>query len=1276
MHRVPWLRQRAGAGVSVATDSTRGVFRYRLGALGWAVFLCALGVTLAAAAHAEEPSAVGDDAAVEELERVVARSQGPEAITALRVLWGGWDTLDPERIEAALAAYATDLRAAPSARAYAGMLAAYARRRRGDLDGAERRIEALGFVRHWLVVGPFENQNRSGLAERFMPELELDAPVLFDRSYRGKERAVVWRAAPDVHRLGWIDLGSMVRPSHDVCVYASTFVQSERERPATLFVGATGAFKLFFDADEVLADGGYRELDAERYAVPVVLKAGVFHRVTAKVCGAHGSPAFTLRLSDENGEPLRDVVVEATERASASAAVQLRERRLAEAAGLVGKSKGRPGGPTKSDSAKRLLPVGGIQAFDARLLAAPNDAVVLESYARYLVTTGGDSEDEPHARRMAERAARSAPNLPRLLLAARLAEDRNERRTWLNQAEPLARTDAERVAWLRAQSQLIRSGPSAHDAALLYRELVRKDPHDVVGRLGLVERSVEAGLPRTALAELLRELEVRPHSLAFLRAAAMELRKLGRDVEALSLEGRYAAYLFDDASVLDRRLQLAVAQRDITSARSWGERLLRVQPTSAWAHAEVAESQRSLGDVHGALTTYRRMLANAPEDTPTMRAVADIYGDLGQKAEELELLRTVVRLAPQDAAARDYLERLEPRKSRDDERYAWSAEVFQKLAAATPRAGAVTRTLRNLTVTTLYDSGRSSHFYQRVFQPLTEDAAKRQRRYGFTYHADRQVVELRGVRVFRTDGRIDETVTTGEAPLDDPSINMYTLERAFYVQLPELHAGDIVEVRYRIDDVSVQSDRVDYVAEVEYLRESESVASAEYVLSAPSGRALFIHATGLPGLKETTSVVGDRTIRRFEAHDLASAPAEPGQPPLAETLGYVHVSSFANWAAVGSWYWGLAKEKIAPDEDIRRRAEAVTRGKTDLASRVAAVYRYAASETRYVALEFGIEGIRPRRASLTLARGWGDCKDKAALLVAMLGSIGIDAELVLVRTGLRGRFDPTVASLAPFDHAIAYVPALELFLDGTAEATGSAELPQLDRGALALRITGGEGRLVVLPEITALPTVDTQEFNVAVESDGSFRFDGTLVSQGFQAADWRNRYHAEGTRRERVAADLLSVLGAVELDANGVEVGDLDALEAPVTLRVRGRATAARDGVAWSLPMGRRTQLVANYAALPTRAGPLLVGAPRVASERWTIQVPPEARVLALPAVVTLDGPAARYELKVERNGQQLVIRRTLEWHKSRVEPGEYGAWRAFCRGVDAAGAPRVLLAR
>ena len=108
--------------------------------------------------------------------------------------------------------------------------------------------------------------------------------------------------------------------------------------------------------------------------------------------------------------------------------------------------------------------------------------------------------------------------------------------------------------------------------------------------------------------------------------------------------------------------------------------------------------------------------------------------------------------------------------------------------------------------------------------------------------------------------------------------------------------------------------------------------------------------------------------------------------------------------------------------------------------------------TRYVALEFGIHGFLPYRVPEIVRRGFGDCKDKASLIYTMLREAGVDARIVLVRTRRNGAIDDEPASLAVFDHAIAYVPSLNLFLDGTAEHSGTRELPEGDQGVMVLLV--------------------------------------------------------------------------------------------------------------------------------------------------------------------------------------------------------------------------------
>lgn len=1221
----------------------------------------------------------------------VRAAKGPEAYAALRDLWRTWDRADPTHVEEALAAIVDDAATPAPVRAYAEVLLSYARRRRGDLEGAAARIEALGFVRSWIAIGPFDNENKAGFARAYQPELEQHAPIVPGAAYDGKERPVRWRAPPDAPQYGWFDFGDIVRPREHACGYATTFVRTKpparAPRTVSLWVGAEGAFKLFWNGEQVLEDPAYRELDIDRFATPVTLRPG-FNRLTVKVCGDERSPKIALRIADTKGAPDRGVEIVADPAASAPPADRNDGARGATAQG--GAAKGAPADAQgKTPGAKpeaeagappvRAMPAGlprvegPIQQLERMTAGAKPPAAALEAYARYLFVTGGDAKPEHKARDLARRAAETEPTIPRLLLAGDLAEDRNQQRQWVERAAALVPPGQADIDVLLAEARLARSSVNWRDAVPIYERILAIDPTHLRATLGLVELYVEAGLKRTALHTLEEAVTRAPTSVALLRALAQQLRALGRDTEAAEVEARYAAFRFDDAGFLSQQVELAVARRDAAGAERWLSRFLRTEPDSAWARGVAARTYRALGQTDRALATYQRALAMAPEDVGTLRALSDFYGEEGNREKQVELLRQILQLAPQSKDVREYVEHVEPPRPRPDEAYAWPAEKFLAMRRAPADPRHPKRTLRNLTVSTVYENGLAARFRQVVFQPLTDEAAAKAREYAFDFQGDRQVVTLRAARVYRHDGRVDEAIESGEAAAHDPSIAMYTSQRVFYVHFPRLEKGDVVELRYRVEDVSPRNEIADYFGEIEYLQSDEPIGSSEYVLIAPRSRKLHTYASPIPGLVRETKEEGDRRILRFAATDVPPLVPEPAMPPWGEVLGHVHVSTFATWDEVGAWYWGLVREQFDVDDEVRKVTREITKGLKDDASKVKAVYAYA-TRTRYVALEFGIEGIRPRRSAQTLARGWGDCKDKATLIVTMLRELGIPSTIVLVRTRQRGDIESSPASLAPFDHAIAYVPSLDLYLDGTAEHSGSGELPPMDQGAIALQINEGKAKLVRLPQHPPERSVLKRRVEAAVAADGTAQVAIEAQASGAFAPKWRMRYLAESTRSIRAASDLGGDMGAIELGGGKVEVNDLDDVEQPVKLRARGKAATfgRREADGLSVPAGPRQRLASEFASLSKRSLDVVLPALTSTEDEWTIRLPPGTKVLSAPAPVKLETPYGRFVLEVEQAKGLVVVHASLALTKARIPAAEYDAWRAFCEAVDRAANQRI----
>ncbi|MDP9037379.1 MAG: DUF3857 domain-containing protein [Myxococcota bacterium] len=1198
-----------------------------------------------------------------QLRAEVASARGPRAYVVLRSIWTEWDRGDPGAVEELLHDVAVDTSEPPPLREYAGLLEAYARRRRGDIDGAKIRVARLGYVANWMILGPFDNDGKAGFTTAYDPETEQDRPLNLTRDYDGKDhRPVRWRRLPAVSPFGWVDFGALLRPAEKSCVYATTFARDVRlkgdsTKTVSIWAGATGALEISWNGARIFRDESYRDIDSDRFAVIATLREG-WNRLTVKVCGDDRGPMLSLRVAGVDGAPNAHLEVDGDPQHATSAGGAVAARRMATI-----------GVPANFAPAVVGNVEGPAQSFQR--LAISGRADDLEAYARYLSTTGSDDPTEHRAREIARKAAEISPTVPRLLLAGGLAENRNQRALWIQRAEAIVAaghaTREQTVDVLLARAAYAREGMNWRDAVPFYEKVLVLDADNVTATLAKVELYEEAGLRETALTEVLMALARMPRSVALLRAAVAALRDQARDAEADELAERYSALRFDDPSFARARIDLAVARRDEASASRWIDRLVATNPDSVGALQFAARAWKRLGDRARAIAAYRAALDLAPEDTDVMRELATAYAIAGQRDEQLRLLKSVLSWMPQANDVREQLANIEPASPRPDEQYAHPASEFLGRRAL-PANGQARRDLVTLQVTTVFPNGLASRYHQVVYQPLTEAAAAESREYDFEYESDSQTVQVRSARVYRKDGSIDEAVESGAGAMaNDPALATYTSARSYYVRFPRLEAGDVVELQFRVEDVAQHNEFADYFGEVVYVQGTERVDRSEYVLITPKSRKFYFNDERPQGLAMGVEERGEQRIYHFAARDVPPVQGEPRQPPWSEVLGHVHVSTYQSWEEMGRWYWGLVRDQFVPDDEVRQRAEALTKGLRDDGAKVRAIYDYVVQKTRYVALEFGIHGYKPYRCAQIFARGFGDCKDKATLIVTMLNALGIKATPVIVRTANKGNFEKSPASLAAFDHMIAYVPSLDVYLDGTAEYTGSLELPAMDRGAMALQVNEGKATIVQLPDPPPESSVTAHRVDVALGTDGTAEIDWHAQVSGVDAPEWRVRFHAAATRKQRVQQWIGGVLPGSEVMS--VDAGDIEDVEQNVAVRVRAKVAqfARAEGDAFTLPLGRQEHMVRDYAPLAARKLDVRLYARSTEEDEWTVHLPPSAVVRNLPSSAKGAGPFGSYEVSVVSNGSVVHARTTVTLAKTRISPDEYSAFRAWCETVDRA---------
>jgi hypothetical protein len=208
---------------------------------------------------------------------------------------------------------------------------------------------------------------------------------------------------------------------------------------------------------------------------------------------------------------------------------------------------------------------------------------------------------------------------------------------------------------------------------------------------------------------------------------------------------------------------------------------------------------------------------------------------------------------------------------------------------------------------------------------------------------------------------------------------------------------------------------------------------------------------------------------------------------------------------------------VRVSRQIEELAERLTEGVGDRLDRIARIYAHVTNEIRYVGLEFGEHRFRPFSADWVLNHGIGDCKDKAALLVALFEAVDIPAKMVMVRTAELGPVTGEMALLEVFNHAIAYLPEDDLWLDGTASGHAMLPPPGMDQGAVVLVVDGPNSRPLTTPLVGG--GLERTDFRLGPERGGLVPLQVRVEDRG-EAAD-RRRGKFAGSKDPRPFATWL-----------------------------------------------------------------------------------------------------------------------------------------------------------
>ena len=383
-------------------------------------------------------------------------------------------------------------------------------------------------------------------------------------------------------------------------------------------------------------------------------------------------------------------------------------------------------------------------------------------------------------------------------------------------------------------------------------------------------------------------------------------------------------------------------------------------------------------------------------------------------------------------------------------------------------------------------------------------------------------------RMLEADGSVLEAQDLGDRELADNYVSMYYDMRSHQLRFAGLEKGDVVELEYSLTPTQRARTSNGYFGELVLFAGRGPAQLKRYVLIAPAAQQVFVHAEKIA--PATVTARESSQVFVWEARSVAALPREPRSPGVTEISPYVHVSTVGDWKQLGAWYADLVRPQFALDPQLESELARVIKGAHNEREKIAAIQEFVLRSTHYVALEFGIYSYKPYPVSQIYARRFGDCKDKASLMIALLRAAGIESEIALVRTRSLGDVVSGPASIALFNHAIVYIPRYELWLDGTAEYAGR-ELPLDDQGALALTVSlSGSAQLRHVPMSHAADNYTKHMIRAALSPQGEIQFSGSTVTRGEDAPGLRHDLAVRSQQLDMFRRELAEVFPTVQVD--------------------------------------------------------------------------------------------------------------------------------------------------
>lgn len=478
--------------------------------------------------------------------------------------------------------------------------------------------------------------------------------------------------------------------------------------------------------------------------------------------------------------------------------------------------------------------------------------------------------------------------------------------------------------------------------------------------------------------------------------------------------------------------------------------------------------------------------------------------------------------------------------------------------------------------------------------------------------------------------------------------------------------------------------------------------ASRYSITLPSGWSANSLTFNHPEVKPSVS----GTTFTWELRDLPPIPSEPMSPsfvnlaprlainyaPPTDSQGVNRV--FADWLEVSKWATPMHDAQVIVDDAVAAKTQELTAGaKTELEI-IQAVGTYI-QNLQYISIDIGVgygNGMKPRPSNLVLSRGYGDCKDKANLMRAMLRVKKIDAYPVIIYSGDPNYVRKEWASPSQFNHCIIAIRVSPtttgptvidhatlgrlLIFDATDQFTPVGDLPDDLQGSLALIVSGDSGELVKMPITPSDFNAWSRETEIDLAQDGSIKGVIRERATGQESRSARTMLRSLSNADFNKAIEKWLSRGATAAKLTKLTPTDRHreaAFDMDVEFTAPAYAQLMQDRLLVFKPaVASRTNSI--YLTEKERKHPVMLDSNSF-HEKATINLPLGFAVDEVPDPISIQTGFGKYATTYEVKDGKLIFTRSLTMNRSTVSVERYKEVRDFFAGMlNAEQSPVVLI--